>query len=234
MAERAVRKSTSPGEGSSKLPRFPGSSPRSVPRSATGSPKEQEQGEYVDYVWIPFIDSRSKLFFWLSTRHELNRADLHLLREESQRMMRLRITQRTCEKWLIFYWLISNPMLTVACNVLVWVTPPRSIRRSQLIVLKMGDGTTHIRTGLIGDCLSFSMAGCAVRRGPQAHFHLGAWMMKNRMNSLILRMFYHGDIIQCETDRFQTPHVRYSPWKQIGAGTNPWGHPGKYTIKDEG
>ncbi|KAI9931480.1 hypothetical protein ASPWEDRAFT_169675 [Aspergillus wentii DTO 134E9] len=42
MTERAVRKSTSPGEGS-KLPRSPRSSPRSVPRSATGSPRQRQQ-----------------------------------------------------------------------------------------------------------------------------------------------------------------------------------------------
>lgn len=87
--------------------------------------------------------------------------------------------------------------------------------------MKMGDGTTHIRTGLTGNYLTFYVAGCAVRRGSQAHFHLGARMMKNRMNSLTLRMVHYGDIVHCETDRFQTPHVRYSLRKQIGAGTNP-------------
>jgi len=153
----------------------------------------------------------SHFFFWLSIRHVLNRADLRLLREESQRMIRIRITQRTCEKQSIIYWLISSRMLTVACNVLVLVIPPQSIRRSQLIVLKMGGGTTHIRTGLIGNSLSSYMTRYAVLRGPQAHVHLGARMMKNRMNSLISRMIYHRGIIQYETDRFQTPHVRYSP-----------------------
>ena len=36
-----MRKSTSPGEGTSKLSKSPGSSPHSVPRSPTGSPQEQ-------------------------------------------------------------------------------------------------------------------------------------------------------------------------------------------------
>lgn len=84
--------------------------------------------------------------------------------------------------------------------------------------MKMGADTTHIRMGHTGN--SSSMYGATYV--PGLHFVLGAQMMKNRMNSLTLRMVY----LRChrqkmwKTDGFQPPHVRYTPREQIGPGSN--------------
>lgn len=67
-----------------------------------------------------------------------------------------------------------------------------------------------------------SLSIYGAKYAPGLHFDLGAQTMKNRMNSLTLRMVY----LRChhqkkwKTDVFQPPHVRYTSREQIGSGTN--------------
>lgn len=50
--------------------------------------------------------------------------------------------------------------------------------------------------------------------------YLGAQMIKNKTNNLILRMNCHGEIVHMSLTIFEAPYVCYAPRKQIAASSN--------------